>query len=247
MEIRLIGNGGRLRRCLEMLLPGLSSLDGELILLPIPTTKDNLYINTTSYSISAVADMIDKDSLVVGYDLPEKIKSRAEQVGARVFDASLDEKFQVANAKISAEGALGYILTHSTKSLADMKIGIVGYGRIGREMLRLCLFFGSFVRLYTARREVAIELGEMGIDARLIGDENDFTDLDVLVNTTPKRQIEDTAIPEKIPIIDLASGSIFDQSPRLVKLSSIPEAFYPETAGELYADAILGYISEEKL
>lgn len=215
--------------------------------MPIPTTKDNVFINTTSHTISAVAQMIDKDSLVVGYGLPDEIKERAEQVGGFFLDVSLDEKFQLENARTSANGALGYILTHTPKDMADMKIGIVGYGRIGREMTRLCLFFGAEVRLYTARESVALELGEVGIDARLIDSAGDFSDLDILINTTPKRQTMESNIPEKIPIIDLASGNIFEPSARLVKLSSIPEAFYPETAGRLYAEAVLRFLSEEKV
>jgi dipicolinate synthase subunit A len=166
-------------------------------------------------------------------------------MGAPIFDASLDEEFLLENARISAEGALGYILTHSVKAMGDMKIGIVGYGRIGKEMTRLCLFLGANIRLYTARESVVIELGEMGIDARLIDGDNGLDELDILINTTPKRQITESEIPGGIPIIDLASGSIFEPSERLIKLTSIPEAFYPETAGRLYAGAILGFLEKE--
>ena len=245
MEIRLISGGGRLRECKRILESALAGKDGKILLLPIPTTRDNIFINSTAITVKSVADLPDDRTIVVGYGIPGDIIDGAEKVGARVFDASLDEEFLLANAKISANGALGYILTHSIKDMGDMKIGIVGYGRIGREMTRLCLLFGADVRLYTAREGTAIELCEMGIDARLIGEDSDFSDLDVLVNTTPKKQIADRKIPKEIEIIDLASGSIFEPSERLIKLSSIPEAFYPKTAGRLYAEAVLRFLGKE--
>ncbi len=245
MEIRLISGGGRVRECYRILASALEKKDGKLIILPIPTTRDNIFINSTATTIPAVADLIDEKTVVAGYGMPKEIVTKAESVGALVCDAALDEKFLLANAKISANGALGYILTHSPKDMGDMKIGIVGYGRIGREMTRLCLLFGADVRLYTARESVVLELGEMGVDARLIDESNDFSDLDVFVNTTPKRQIDESRIPRGIDIIDLASGSIFEPSERLIKLASIPEAFYPKTAGRLYAKAILRFLEGE--
>jgi len=245
MEIRLISGGGRVRECKRILESALADKDGKILILPIPTTRDNIFINSTTTTIKASTDLIDEETVVVGYGIPEEIVSKAEQVGAKVFDASLDEKFLLENARISGEGALGYILTHTPKDMGDMKIGIVGYGRIGKEMTKLCLIFGADIRLYTARESVALELGEMGIDARLIDGDADFSDLDVLVNTTPKRQIKDNKIPRGIQIIDLASGSIFEPSERLIKLSSIPEAFYPTTAGRLYAEAVLRFLESE--
>jgi dipicolinate synthase subunit A len=245
MEIRLISGGGRVRECGRILASALEKREGGLILLPIPTTRDNIFINSTAVTIKSAVEMINQSTIIVGYGLPDEIIGRAEDVGARFFDASLDEEFLLDNARISANGALGYILTHSLKDMGDMKIGIVGYGRIGREMTRLCLLFGAEVRLYTAREGAAIELCEMGIDARLIDGEKDFSDLDLLVNTTPKRQIDDSLIPREVQIIDLASGSIFEPSERLIKLSSIPEAFYPITAGRLYSEAVLRFLGKE--
>ena len=245
MEIRLIGGGGRIRECGRILKNRLDGVSAKLFVLPIPTTRDNIFVNSTETTVSSVIDMIDSETLVAGYLLPRGIVDRAREVGAAFFDASLDEEFLLANAKISANGALGYILTHSPKDMGDMKIGIVGYGRIGREMSRLCLLLGADLRLYTAREEVIFELGEMGIEARLIEEKNDLSGLDILINTTPKKQIDEKDIPAGIDVIDLASGKIFEPSPRLIKLASIPDAFYPETAGRFYAEAILRFLKSE--
>lgn len=246
MEIRLISGGGRLRECKRILESALADKEGKILVLPIPTTRDNIFINSTAITIKSAVDFLDENPVVVGYGIPTEIVDRAEKIGVKVFDASKDEEFLLANAKISANGALGYILTHSLRDMGDMKIGIVGYGRIGREMTRLCLLFGANVRVYTAREGTAIELCEMGIDARIIDSDSDFSDIHILVNTTPKRQIAESKIPKEIEIIDLASGSIFEPSERLIKLSSIPEAFYPQTAGRLYAEAVLRFLERRE-
>ena len=245
MEIRSFGVGGRMRECERIirLLP--ASAVGRLILLPIPTTRDNKYISGTEVSISSVASLVCSDSLVVGYSIPPEIRSAAERVGAPVFDAGEDEGFLLENARVTANGAIGYILTHSPKDIADMSLGVVGYGRIGKELIRLLLFLGAKLTLYTARSSVALELGEMGISACVIDEDTDFSGLDMLINTTPKRQIDESRLPKNLDIIDLASGSIFEPTARLTKLSSIPDAFYPETAGRLYAKAIEGFLEGE--
>ena len=242
MEIRRFGVGGRLRECERLLRASLASSAGRLILLPIPTTRDNKYISTTDVTISSVASLITTDTAVVGYNIPPEISAGAESVGAMLFDAGKDEDFLMENARVTANGALGYILTHSIKDIADMRIGIVGYGRIGKELMRLLLLLGAEITVFTARETVALELGEMGISARVIDLDTDFSHLDMLINTTPKRQIDESRLPRGLDIIDLASGNIFEPSRGVTKLSSIPDAFYPETAGRLYAEATIKFL-----
>ncbi len=244
MEIRSFGAGRRMREC-ERLLRNESDLYGGLvILLPIPTTRDNIYISGTDQTLLSIRSLFRADTTVVGYNIPDLLVAEAEKSGAKVFDAAKNEEFLLENARISANGAMGYLLTNSTRDLADLNIGVVGYGRIGREMIRLCLLFGAKVTVYTTRRSVAIELGEAGISAVVLGEDTDFSDIDVLVNTAPARQIDESKLPSTIDIVDLASGSIFEQTSRLTKLSSIPDVMYPHTAGRLYAEAIVRFLRE---
>lgn len=242
MEIRSFGVGRRIRECERRLSCALRGLSGRLILLPIPTTRDDKYISGTDTSLESLLPLFSADTAVVGYNIPKKTVIAAKTAGATVFDASLDEDFLIENARISANGALGYLLTHISRDISELSIGIVGYGRIGRELLRLCLLFGSKVMVYTTRESVALELGESGVRAVVISEETDFSDLDILINTAPAKQIDESRLPPSLEIIDLASGVIFEPSARLTKLSSIPDAFYPETAGRLYAEGALKYI-----
>jgi hypothetical protein len=212
---------------------------GSLILLPIPTARDNKYISGTAFTIGEIASMLDSSTAVAGYEIPAEIMVRATERGATVYDAALDEDFLTKNAELTARGAVGYILTNSKKDLSDMSVGVVGYGRIGMRLVRWLLPFGCNLTVYTNRHEVALELCESGVSAEMVSEISDLTHLDLLINTAPARQIDDSILHENLTVIDLASGSVFKDSRGVIKLASIPNAFYPLTAGRVYAEGIM--------
>lgn len=239
MEIRTFGGGERIRECERLLDRLLAERSGRLILLPIPTSRDNKYITGTQVSSTEILSLIEGECAVVGYNIPAPIRLAALERGALVYDGALDEGFLSDNAELTARGAVGYILTHGKRDISELSIGVVGYGRIGMRLIRLLLLFGAKVTLYTTRRSVAMDMGEVGVSAYLVGEGCDFSGLDLLINTAPARQIEESDLPDKTEIIDLASGSIFEPSDRLTKLASIPDTYYPISAGRLYAEAAL--------
>lgn len=245
MEIRLFGVGKRMAECQRILAERLESAPGSLILLPIPTTRDKQYITDTVVRVEEILPQLSPDVTVVGYNIPIRVKTAAEEKGARLFDAGLDEDFLLENAVLTAKGTLGYILTHFDKDIADLSFGVVGYGRIGREMLRLLLLLGAKVTVFTTRETVALELGEMGVKTRVITESCDCLGIDILINTAPAKQLREEDFPENLDIIDLASGSIFEPSERLVKLPGVPDKMYPVSAGRLYADAVLRFLESE--
>ena len=241
MEILSFGGGRRLRECQRLLEITSGGLTGRLILLPIPTTRDNIYLNGSDMPLSSVSSLLRPGDTLAGYGIPANLAPE----GVSVYDAALDERFLSANALISARGALGYLLTNFPRDIADMSLGLVGYGRIGRALLRYLLALGADPTVYTRREEIALELGAVGVKCSVLQSESDLSSLDILINTAPARQIDESRLGEETVILDLASGSIFSDSPRLVKLASIPEAYYPLTAGRLYAEGILRHMDME--
>ena len=241
MEILSFGGGRRLRECQRLLEITSGGLTGRLILLPIPTTRDNIYLNGSDMPLSSVSSLLRPGDTLAGYGILPHLASE----GVSVYDAALDERFLSANALISARGALGYLLTNFPRDIADMSLGLVGYGRIGRALLRYLLALGADPTVYTRREEIALELGAVGVKCSVLQSESDLSSLDILINTAPARQIDESRLGKETVILDLASGSIFSDSPRLVKLASIPEAYYPLTAGRLYAEGILRHMDME--
>jgi hypothetical protein len=241
MKILSFGGGRRMRECERLLSELTAGLSGRIVLLPIPTSRDKTYITSTDIPISALRRELQEGDLLVGYNIPKELLVE----GISVYDASLDERFLYENALISARGALGYLLTNFTKDIADMRLALVGYGRIGKALLRYLLALGADPLVLTRRREIALELGSMGVRCAVIGEDTDLSGLDILINTAPARQIEEESLDEKTKILDLASGNIFNESKRLTKLASIPDAYYPLTAGRLYAEGVLRHLDME--
>lgn len=231
----------RLREC-EVRLSGACLGIPRLVLLPIPTTRDREYITGTPTRLVDIYPLCREDTLVAGYNIPSENRLAMESLGARVFDAGLDEDFLIANAEITARGAIASLLSDTPLDITDMRVGVIGYGRIGRELSRLLLFLGASLTVYTKRESVAADLAAAGIDSEIISADTDLSGLDTVFNTAPESIISAeriAALPEKTRIIDLASGNIFEPSARLTKLASIPDAMYPTSAGRLYAEAII--------
>ena len=238
MEIKSFGGGERQKECERILSE--TSIGRRLILLPIPTTRDKKYISGTDTLLSELPRMLDGDTVVAGYEIPKGLFPDNS-----VCDVSLDEEFLLENALLTAKGTVGYLLTHLDRDIADVSIGIVGYGRIGKQLLRALLLLGAEPTMLTTRRAVAMELSEMGISARELTEETEIADIEILVNTAPARLIDAGRLHKDALIIDLASGSAFDPCDRLVKLLSIPAKMYPVSAGRIYASCIQRFLLRE--
>jgi hypothetical protein len=235
MEVLSFGGGGRQRECASILER--APIEGRLILLPIPTTRDNKFVSGTDVRLGEIENMIDADTAVAGYRLPP-----GYNFGNRVYDGEADEDLQCKNADLTARGALGYLLSKYDRDICDLTVGVVGYGRIGSRLLRLLLLLGARAVLYTKRRSVAEELSLIGVETRLMSGSESYLDLDVLINTAPERLVSLDKLQPTAAVVDLASGNAFDPDERLVKLGSLPEKLYPVSAGRIYAEAIMKFL-----
>ena len=247
MEIRTFGVGERLFECRRLIGERAGELPfARLFLLPIPTARDKKQITGTDTPLAELCEQVSFGDAVAGYAIPENIKEKLTARGVPVYDGEEDEDFLLRNAEVTARGAIGVILTDFKLDITDLNIGIIGYGRIGSCLLRYLLYLGASVTVYTTRVSVARELCESGVTAStsLEGIEA----LDLLINTAPARLLSEGEVrrfTEKGRIIDLASGKLFSDSESVLKLASVPEKFYPVSAGRIYAEHILKFLSEE--
>ena len=252
MEILVFGNSGRQAACRECLEKALSEYPAceitRIIVLPIPTTKDEKTVNGTDVTLSAAIESAGRGTLVAGYGIPEECAEKIENTGAVIYDALYDEALQEENAYLTALGASSSILTSEGRAPRDISLGIVGYGRIGREIAKIWFFLGGVPHIYSGRGEVVESLISAGMSASLYGEGMELSGLDILINTAPASIIKpDTrGISEVGRIIDLASGDYLYGIPRVEKMPSIPAAMYPESAGKLYADSIIRHLGGVK-
>lgn len=238
MEICTFGVGGRQRVCETALSEIKESRYARLILLPIPTTRDSQHVSSTDIPLEEILTLVGSGVLVAGYNIPDGLGEQIISLGGEVYDAALDEDFLLENAEITAEGALGKILCDFKKAPRDLRVGIVGYGRIGKALTRLLLFLGARVKIYTRKESTRLYLAEYGVESSHGECVSDFEGLDLIVNTAPVPFLCRDSVDElskTTTIIDLASGKNFEDNAPVIKLSSVPDAMYPDTAGKIYA------------
>ena len=254
MIIENYGVGARCAETLRLLL--LADEKGQFppdikrtVLLPIPTTRDKLHLTGTDKLLDEIFDDAKKGDLIAGYGISDEAKLSMRNRGAIVYDALDDEDFLSENAEETAIGALGYILSTSEKTPKDTRFAVVGYGRIGSRLVRLILFLGGNVKVYTGKEKTCISLGECGINAELVlrGEPLPRIDADVLINTAPtdlSGSFPTGKLPKNLRVIELASGENFKGIEGIERLPGIPDKSYGKSAGHTYFLRISSYAKE---
>lgn len=250
MTIKVYERSFRAETCARLLEESESIKRFErVIILPIPSTKDGEYVSGCDISLEDALADADTETLVIGYGIPKDVRDELGSRGTTVCDSLLDEEFLCENGELTACAALGIILTSEKRVPADMKIGIVGYGRIGKRLMRLLLYLGARVTVYTTREDVRLELCECGVASEMSIADAKLDGLDLLVNTAPA-QIFDTApdgaFPHTLRIIDLASGENFPGIETVEKYPSVPARMFPHSAGRIWFMSIERYLSPDE-
>ena len=244
MKIIRLGGGERLKICaraIEDWRYGKNLSCESLIILPIPTTRDGATICGCGSSLCDLFSLAGPGVMIAGYGIPQAVKDRLLLLGANVYDAAEDEDFLMENARITAHGALGRIMTETDRDVGELSVGVIGYGRIGSNLSELLLFLGARVRIFSGSEDKIISLAMEGADACGV-DSGNFSDLDILVNTAPKRILsekkEAELLSSGVRIVDLASGKNFS-SDEVSVMASIPDKMYPISSGRMYAKYII--------
>ena len=243
MNIHIYGEDSRLKYCQSYLEKHGSFAVKELILLPVPSSKDKKTVLGTNILLEDIAgSFADKDGCVpVCYGKYPALSSSFPQV----IDLSEDEEYLAENAHLTSHATVGLLLTEEKRAPEDMRIGIIGYGRIGQCLAKTLIFLGARVTVFTTKAQTASRLCALGIcGIHLKGDRGareDFADLDVLINTAPAKLIPDDAdlYLSDTRVLELASGINIPPTVSSTALPSLPSKFYPASAGEAMGRAVI--------
>lgn len=243
MRILTFGSDKRVDECAARLSGAEISLS-SVMLLPIPVTRDGKHVSGTDLALSELLSKMERGMTVVGYGIPRELYAGE---ASRFVDVLEDEEFLLENARLTALGALGYLLSTSERAPMDLSFGIVGYGRIGQMLLHYLLFLGARVTVYSSKKSARLSLGELGIESRPANygaGAGELSDIDVLINTAPSALLsgEDLLKNPRLRIIELASGENFPPEAAPERLMSLPARMYPESAGRAYYDSVMRMI-----
>lgn len=170
----------------------------------------------------------------------------------KLFD---DEVLAMKNAYITAEGTLAYIIQNTDISIINMKVLVLGYGRVGKAVSKILHDNRSIVSVATNNKD------EYAFASIYADNVYDLTEIDkilknfsVIVNTIPCLILKGDMlkqISEECFIIDLASypgGLDYKQAQKLnlktMHALGIPGKIAPKTAGEEIKKSVLKILSK---
>ncbi len=257
-NIYTYGNDARVNVCREYLEKHLAEGLNNVFILPIPSTRDGEHLTGTQKKLCELASDASQGDLIIGYGLPKFFADAVLERGAVCIDAAEDEEYLMQGALQTATGAMAKILCCTGIAPEDIRIGIIGFGRIGKRLAEIFTFLGSEVTVFTSRARLRIELGRLGIRAVTDAElslarqgliPNPFESLDILVNTAPAAKLNssDAEALSRVSVIELASGGNIPDGIPYVRYASVPAELFPRSAGIAYGEFAVRKIKEKAL
>lgn len=225
----------------------------DLVLFPLTMTKGKA-LNTPLYpgeiSFEDCLRLIPQGCTVYGGNVSEEERQLAERYGVYIRDFFKVEELTIANAVLTAEGAIQQAMEKLPVSLWKSRVLICGGGRISRALLPRLLAFGAQVTVAARRPEQRIWAEAEG--AKAVGLTNLsalLPEQQLIINTIPQKVLgerELNAVSPDCLLLELASkpyGIDFEAAQNLglqaVLASGLPGKHCPKTAGELIANTVL--------
>lgn len=187
--------------------------------------------------------------MLIGGGISARIKTAAEQRGIKAYDCMRCPEFTVKNAAVTAEGAVSELMGKTKTALCDMRVLIVGWGRIGKLLINKLSALCPAVCLMSANSEARALASELGCKAITPDCPPELLcGFDAVINTAPAQVIPDLrAFKDSCILLELASapGGIDKKAAgelglELAVLRGLPGRYAPESA----AQAMLAAVSD---
>ncbi len=211
-----------------------------LLLLPLPASHDGERV--TGFSGVRLADLLaSKPALILGGNLSGAFISGARRAGIAVRDYMNVEEFVLKNACLTAQAALGILLSDSPAAPRENPTAILGFGRIGKFLCRGLLSLGCPVTVFARdprERTMATLIGARSADTATLKEPGALRGFRTLVNTVPARLLPQgatTDLPAGSLLLELASGDGNLPAPGTGVIyrreNGLPGRVFPESAG----------------
>ena len=233
--------------------------NSDYIVLPLPATSDNLYINTSDSStkipIEEVVSNLSSKQVVFGGKIGKNLAEAISATGAEWVDYLEREDFAVQNAIPTAEGAISIAMQEMSRTIYQSRCLVTGYGTIAKILGRYLQSLGAFVTIAARKTSDLVWAQAQGHRAIHTKDIlNDGQKYDLIFNTVPSMLFDSEKlqyIDSDCIIIDLASkpgGVDFDVASELglkvIWALALPGKVAPISAGDIIYNTIMSIISE---
>lgn len=234
--------------------------DADVIILPIPVSRDNAYVNAPlskqRVEVSEVLDAVSPDCFVLGACISQEIEKMLTDRKLRYEDYYKREELIIKNAIPTAEGAIEIALSEMPITLFKSRALVTGYGRVGKVMAEKLRALGAEVTVSARKYSDFAWIEEAGMNAVHTSDLVLCADkFDLIVNTIPAVVLTEEVLKrvrKEALIIDLASkpgGVDFNTAKGLGKnviwALSLPGKCAPVTSGEIIKEAVLNILAQK--
>lgn len=223
----------------------------DAVILPVPAENAHGLLNAPLGSqpcrIEHILDCAGCGAVIIGGKISAQIKTSAAERGQRCFDYMKCPNFTVKNAAITAEGAVSELMRRAQASLCDMRILVVGWGRIGKLLINKLSALCPAVYLMSVNTEARALAAELGCPSLPPDCPREIMQsFDAIINTAPAQVIPDlTAFKSSCMLLELASapGGIDPAEADaagldLAVLRALPGRYAPKSASEAMYSAI---------
>lgn len=246
---------GTCRGAAECDLPQLAA-KSSVILLPLPATKDGLFLNAP-YAENEIR--LDDDfsrlfmhKTVCGGMLQRLTASSSLWREIEPEDYYRREELAVGNAIPTAEGAVGIAIREYPGTINGAKCLITGFGRIGKNLAIILRGMGAEVFCAARKKADLMQMRAFGVQPltyREIGRR-----FDLIFNTVPAKVLTSPVLMQQTRdtlIIELASapgGTDLKRAEELhlhvIDAPSLPGRVAPKTAAEYIKEAVYNILEE---
>ncbi len=228
----------------------------DLVLLPMwPFQQEMLEVGGETIPAALLPRILAEHATLVAGQFPVETEAWLQQQGVRCVSYLEQEPYLLRNASITAEGAIYLLLHHMKRTVQRANILVVGYGRIGRFLVKKLKALGANVTVAARKSTQRTELSLLGVETVQTGVyENGLECYDAVVNTVPSLVIHDAQAKQITPgcvCIEVASapGGFPEQMRRtghVVMGNGLPGKTAPQTAGAGLAKAVWEGIEGEE-
>ncbi len=232
----------------------------DCYILPLPVTAQGGLLNAPlshrEVTLEVLLRAIPGGSYVCGGRIDDEYMALCGELGLRAYDYFKREELAVANAAITAEGAIQIAMEETGIAISKASVLVVGFGRIGKLLSHRLHALGADVTVSARKLSDMAWIEAYGYKpANTLALEGILPGFDIIFNTVPARVLGEERLRLVNPsclCIELASkpgGMDFNAASMLGLKSiwalSLPGRVAPIAAGRIIRDTIYNILREE--
>ena len=230
---------------------------GDAVILPVPSVRADKSLNTpfsdTKYFLTPERQEQLRHKPVLAAMTDKLLRAYPLLQSGTVYDYAKREDFAVLNAVPTAEGAIRRAMELYEGTIANSRVMVVGFGRIGKVLAKLLCALNADVTVCARKPADLAMIQALGYRPRHSERMVAVQDFDIVFNTVPALIFDETLLKNTTRdtlIIDLASlpgGVDFEAANALgidaCRALSLPGKCAPKTAGEIIKTTVYQLLS----